>query len=138
MGTGGAATIGTWTARPLAARALTVVVHAIPVAISLAWTAAIARLVERPAGLGETVVWWISIAGTATIVLAAADRLTRRLLPLAVLLRLSLAFPDGPGGRRVGPGRGGLRVRSRRRRPPQRAGSRGRRARARRRRATGR
>jgi HD-GYP domain-containing protein (c-di-GMP phosphodiesterase class II) len=38
--------------------------------------------------------WWVGISGAATIALILVDRLVRRLLPLAALLKLSLAFPD--------------------------------------------
>ena len=37
---------------------------------------------------------WLLIAAAATVVLLAAERLTRRLAPLATLLALSLTFPD--------------------------------------------
>ena len=37
---------------------------------------------------------WLLIALASTAVMVAFDRLTRRLLPLAVLLGLTLAFPD--------------------------------------------
>ena len=40
------------------------------------------------------VAWWIGLSGAATVVLIAIDRLTRRLLPLAALLKLALVFPD--------------------------------------------
>ncbi|HZO34542.1 MAG TPA: HD domain-containing phosphohydrolase [Gaiellaceae bacterium] len=38
--------------------------------------------------------WWFGLSGAATLVLFAAARVTRRLLPLAALLKLSLVFPD--------------------------------------------
>ena len=37
---------------------------------------------------------WLLIAIASTSVMVAFDRLTRRLLPLAVLFSLTLAFPD--------------------------------------------
>jgi putative nucleotidyltransferase with HDIG domain len=38
--------------------------------------------------------WWAAVLGTSTVVLLAVDRLARRALPLAALLRLTLVFPD--------------------------------------------
>jgi len=43
--------------------------------------------------------WWLGLSGAATLVLVAVGRITRRLLPLAALLRLSLVFPDGAPSR---------------------------------------
>jgi hypothetical protein len=38
--------------------------------------------------------WWIALSGLATGVLVLGDRLSRRVLPLVALLKLSLVFPD--------------------------------------------
>ncbi|MEY2583147.1 MAG: hypothetical protein QOE09_2996 [Ilumatobacteraceae bacterium] len=38
--------------------------------------------------------WWLGILATSTAVLVATDRIARRILPLAALLKLSLVFPD--------------------------------------------
>jgi putative nucleotidyltransferase with HDIG domain len=45
------------------------------------------------------VCWWVALSAAATLVLAAAGKLSRRLLPLATLMRLSLVFPDGAPSR---------------------------------------
>jgi hypothetical protein len=42
----------------------------------------------------NTIVWWIMIALLAIIVMSLTDRVARRFLPLAALLKLSLVFPD--------------------------------------------
>ena len=50
-----------------------------------------------PAPLGSFwlyLAWWVVLTGAATFVLVAVDRVARRLLPLAVLFKLSLVFPD--------------------------------------------
>ena len=64
-----------------------------PVAASVACTVLASRLVARPTGAQEAV-WWVLMAATSTTVLVVVDTVARRLLPLATLLRLSLAFPD--------------------------------------------
>ncbi|MEA3185195.1 MAG: hypothetical protein QOJ74_1672 [Ilumatobacteraceae bacterium] len=38
--------------------------------------------------------WWVGLLGVSTLVLMCTDRLARRALPLAALLKLSLVFPD--------------------------------------------
>ncbi|MEY2445882.1 MAG: hypothetical protein QOE00_2462 [Ilumatobacteraceae bacterium] len=38
--------------------------------------------------------WWVGLLGVSTVVLMCTDRLARRALPLAALLKLSLVFPD--------------------------------------------
>jgi hypothetical protein len=70
------------------------VARLLPLAASVAATAVLARLVPRPAGFGPAVTWWVCITLAATVVLLVVDRLARRLLPLAAMLQLSLAFPD--------------------------------------------
>ncbi|HEX7168337.1 MAG TPA: HD domain-containing phosphohydrolase [Acidimicrobiales bacterium] len=66
----------------------------VPIAASVAAGVAITRIVERPSGSGARALWLLLVLATAMLVLVAAERLARRLLPLAALLELSLAFPD--------------------------------------------
>ena len=51
-------------------------------------------MLPHPSGWVETVVWWVVLSCLATGVLFVSDRLARRALPLAALLKLSLVFPD--------------------------------------------
>jgi putative nucleotidyltransferase with HDIG domain len=44
-------------------------------------------------GAGQ-VLWWVAVLGVGGAAIWVTDRLARRTLPLAVLLRLSLQFPD--------------------------------------------
>jgi putative nucleotidyltransferase with HDIG domain len=65
----------------------------LPAAFAAAAVAVLGKLAPAPAGparLGW--ILWLLIAGT--LVAVATERLVRRMLPLAVLLQLSLAFPD--------------------------------------------
>jgi hypothetical protein len=71
-----------------------------PVAISVGVVYAASRFAPPPSGsLVLYVVWWAALSGGATVVLALTGRLSRRLLPLAALMRLSLVFPDGAPSR---------------------------------------
>jgi putative nucleotidyltransferase with HDIG domain len=83
-----------WRPRPLAALAVRVFARLLPLAASIASTSVLVRTVPRPAGVTATVLWWLAVLAVASVVMLAVDRLARRLLPLAAMLQLSLAFPD--------------------------------------------
>ncbi|MGA8207613.1 MAG: HD domain-containing phosphohydrolase [Candidatus Dormiibacterota bacterium] len=65
-----------------------------PIAFGLALVLGLSDAIRRPAQFPALLGWWllISLAGFAALFLT--ERTTRRLLPLAALLRLSLLFPD--------------------------------------------
>jgi putative nucleotidyltransferase with HDIG domain len=65
-----------------------------PIAAALVASAVLSRLVASPHDLLWRGLWWIALLGASTVVLICTDRLARRLLPLAALLKLSLVFPD--------------------------------------------
>ena len=67
---------------------------AVPLVASVATAATVSRVVTRPHGLLAVLGWWMLVAAVSTVVLMTVDRLARRLLPLAALLRLSMVFPD--------------------------------------------
>ena len=73
-----------WPARPRAAAAVRAAVLLVPLLLAVA----VGVVVARVAG------GYLAALVAALVVLVAADRLARRLLPLAALLRLSLVFPD--------------------------------------------
>jgi putative nucleotidyltransferase with HDIG domain len=52
------------------------------------------RAAPPPPSGPAVVLWWLSLLALATIVAVLVERLARRLIPLAVLLQLSLVFPD--------------------------------------------
>ena len=65
-----------------------------PIVAALVASALLSRLVSSPDPLLWRVLWWIGLLGASTTVLICTDRLARRVLPLAALLKLSLVFPD--------------------------------------------
>jgi putative nucleotidyltransferase with HDIG domain len=83
-----------WVPRPLAALAVRVIALLVPLAAAVAATSALGRVFRRPDGWGPIILWCAGITVAATVVVLLVDRLARRLLPLAALLKLSLAFPD--------------------------------------------
>jgi hypothetical protein len=91
---------GRWSARPALARLLRFTAFALPVVTSVVFVYAAARLVPPPAhSFVLYLAWWVGLSAAATLVLMLVGRLSRRLLPLAALLRLSLVFPDGAPSR---------------------------------------
>lgn len=61
------------------------------VGTSAVWVAS--RLLARPTGWWVGT-WWLGLVVVAQIVVLACNRLVVRLLPISMLLRMSLAFPD--------------------------------------------
>jgi putative nucleotidyltransferase with HDIG domain len=65
----------------------------VPAACAALAATILGHLVHAPQGPAR--VWWaLWLLGSAMLVALAVERAARRLLPLAVLLQLSLAFPD--------------------------------------------
>ena len=67
---------------------------AIPIAVSATVAFALSHLLPRPHTVLSEVLWWIGVLGTAGLAAIGAGRLSRRLLPLAALLNMSMLFPD--------------------------------------------
>jgi HD domain-containing protein len=96
-----------WRARPRIAAATRLAALGGPVAVSLVAVWVVGRAVGPPTGsLVVHVGWWAAFSSVATVSLVGAARLSRRLLPLAALMRLSLVFPD------AAPSRFGLALRT--------------------------
>jgi hypothetical protein len=89
-----------WRARPLLALATRGLAVTLPIAVSASAVYGASLLVPPPRGaLVAYLVWWLGLSAGAMLALVATGRLTRRLLPLATLMRLSLLFPDGAPSR---------------------------------------
>ena len=84
-----------WELRPWVAALLRAFVLLAPIAASVAFVHLASQAIGPPHGSAlRHLLWWIALSASATVVLIAIDRLTRRLLPLAALLKLALVFPD--------------------------------------------
>jgi HD-GYP domain-containing protein (c-di-GMP phosphodiesterase class II) len=79
-----------WQARPVLARALCLTVFVFPVAGSYFATRLAAPLVEALPLFGRL----LALGALAVTVGLAAERIFRRVLPLAALLRMTMLFPD--------------------------------------------
>jgi putative nucleotidyltransferase with HDIG domain len=83
-----------WESRPLLSLVVRLVAWGIPVVISVGAAFVMSWVLPRPTGDLELLAWWAVMLGSSTAALLAVDRVARRLLPLATLLKLSLTFPD--------------------------------------------
>jgi HD-GYP domain-containing protein (c-di-GMP phosphodiesterase class II) len=89
-----------WRSRPLASAGLRLFVFLAPIASAAITSALTARAVNSSSVVGPLALRWATVIVASTATLVLADRWVRRLLPLAVLLRMDLAFP-GPAPSRT-------------------------------------
>lgn len=91
-----------WRGRPALSAAIRAFVFLAPVGAAVGASAVVAGILGNPRS-GAELAWHLAIIlGSSTLVLVGTDRLARRLMPLAVLLRLSLAFPkEAPNRLRI-------------------------------------
>lgn len=82
-----------WRARPALARALRVAILVVPASLGTLVSYVLARFVDRPDGFAQ-LGWWAGLLGVSTVVIVATDRVSRRFVPVAAMLKLSLIFPD--------------------------------------------
>jgi HD-GYP domain-containing protein (c-di-GMP phosphodiesterase class II) len=83
-----------WHGRPLLSVLVRVVVFLIPISLSIASATITAHVLPRPHSTGWLVGWWSAVLAVPTVVLVASDRIARRALPLAILLKMTMVFPD--------------------------------------------
>ena len=83
-----------WSARPVLAFAVRSAIVVLPVVASLAVTAAVRTVFPAPATAGGRVAWGLGVLALAVLVVVGADRIVRRAMPLATLLRMAMLFPD--------------------------------------------
>ena len=83
-----------WAARRVLSWTLRAVVIVIPVAAALAATRLYLGVFSRPDALLPQVAFWLGALVLSVAASIAVERWSRRLLPLAVLFRMSLVFPD--------------------------------------------
>ncbi len=83
-----------WHGRPVLSAMVSVAVFAMPIALSIVVATVTAHVLPRPRTTGWLAGWWVMVLGVPTIVLLITDRLARRALPLAVLLKMTMVFPD--------------------------------------------
>jgi HD domain-containing protein len=82
-----------WVGRPFLAGLVRFAILLVPTASGVAAGVLLARTLPRPSGVA-LVGWLLAVLGTSILTVRLVERIARRLLPLAALLKLSLAFPD--------------------------------------------
>ncbi len=83
-----------WVARPVLAAVIRLFVLVVPAVAGMTAAWAVTQWLGDPSGLTATVGWWTVLVAAAITAVVVTERLAKRLLPLAWLLRLTLAFPD--------------------------------------------
>jgi putative nucleotidyltransferase with HDIG domain len=83
-----------WHGRPVLSALVRLVIFVLPIVLSIVAATITAHLLPRPHATGWLVGWWVTVLAVPTVVLVATDRLARRALPLAVLLKMTMVFPD--------------------------------------------
>jgi putative nucleotidyltransferase with HDIG domain len=83
-----------WRARPVLAYLIIVIVRLLPLVASFAAGIVLGNLTGRPTGLLPVALWLAGLLVVSTVVLLVVERLGRRALPLAGLLKLTMLVPD--------------------------------------------
>lgn len=83
-----------WRGRPVLAFLINLVVRLLPPVASFGAGVLLGNLTGRPAGLLPVALWLAALLIASTVVLVVVERIARRALPLAGLLRLTLLVPD--------------------------------------------
>src|SRR3954447_4378278 len=83
-----------WAAHPVLAALVRAGVVLVPLALSVTTGVLVGRALPLGHTNLERIGWWLLVFVLSSAVLFVSDRLARRVLPLAVLLELSLVFPD--------------------------------------------
>ncbi len=90
-----------WHGRPVLSALVSASVFIVPVSLSILAASMAGHVLPRPRTDGGLAAWWIEVLGVSSLVLVVADRLARRALPLAVLLKMTMVFPDQAPKRRA-------------------------------------
>lgn len=83
-----------WVAHPVAGRAVALVAFLIPVVASLAAVFAMNAVLPPPTRASSRLIWWFLVVAAGIAPIPPLLYVARRLLPLSMLLRIGLVFPD--------------------------------------------
>jgi hypothetical protein len=83
-----------WRSHRLLGMVLSTAAVVAPFAVSIAAAMAVGRELPRGHAVLREALWWVVVLGSSAIAFVGSERLCRRLLPLAALLKMSMLFPD--------------------------------------------
>lgn len=83
-----------WRGRPALAWATRVAIFVVPFLAAMAVAFVLSSHLPVASSLPAQIVRWLAIVAVSTVAMMGVDRIARRLLPLSVLLKLTLVFPD--------------------------------------------
>ena len=83
-----------WKSFSRASLLVSAIVVAVPIVVSAVVAFTLSNLLSRPHTVLSQALWWMAVLGPAALAAVGAGRLSRRLLPLAALLNMSMLFPD--------------------------------------------
>lgn len=85
---------GVWNARPILSRLLRICIFTVPIMAAMGVTSIVRLFLPTPTHTAGRIGWWLALLTVGAVVAIAVERLARRLLPLAMLLKLSMLFPN--------------------------------------------
>jgi HD-GYP domain-containing protein (c-di-GMP phosphodiesterase class II) len=88
-----------WRSRRFSAAIVRLLIFVAPIAAGFVVGSLVAPALPEPSTVYEIAFWWVAIISVATVTATATDRLARQFLPLAVLLRMTMLFPDAAPSR---------------------------------------
>src|SRR5688572_24355726 len=88
-----------WRSRPIVGATLSIAVFVVPLGFAILAAAVAVKLLPQPDTRPALFVWWLLVIGSTLAALYAFDRLARRVLPLAALMKLTMVFPDNAPSR---------------------------------------
>jgi HD-GYP domain-containing protein (c-di-GMP phosphodiesterase class II) len=83
-----------WRPRPILGILLSGCAVVIPLGVSVVVAVAVGRLLPRTGSVLDHVEWWGAVLASSTVAFLGCERLCRRFLPLAALLKMTMLFPD--------------------------------------------
>jgi HD-GYP domain-containing protein (c-di-GMP phosphodiesterase class II) len=83
-----------WRPRPILGILLSAAAVIIPLGVSVVVAVAVGRLLPRSGSVLDHVEWWAAVLASSTVAFIGFERLCRRFLPLAALLKMTMLFPD--------------------------------------------
>jgi hypothetical protein len=82
-----------WKDRRVLAAMLGLAIATFPIGCSVGAAIAVRGFVAPPATILGFALWWLGTLALCTVVFLASERIARRVVPLAVLLKMGMAFP---------------------------------------------